>query len=104
MPCFSLSSKRSCPCLRASQSASCEKARKRRTLTATIAFFAALVAGLETGCTRAVLVPESSPVRIGPEVRCRIYLLENGEWVISDNEVLLPEGWYCVPPSYVEDE
>jgi hypothetical protein len=30
--------------------------------------------------------------------------LENGEWVISDNEVLLPEGWYCVPPSYVEDE
>jgi hypothetical protein len=104
MPCFSLSSKRSCPCSRVSQNGYCEKARKRKTLTATIAFFAALVAGLETGCTRAVLVPESSPVRIGPEVRCRIYLLENGEWVISDNEILLPEGWYCVPPSYVEEK
>ena len=103
MPCFSLSSKRSCPCLQVRSSGLHAKARKRKTLTAMIAFCVALVAGLEIGCTRAVLVPESSPVRIGPETRCHIYILENGEWIISDNEVILPECWYCVPPSYVED-
>jgi len=65
---------------------------------------AALVAGLEIGCTRAVLVRESSPIRVGPETRARVYVLEGKEWVISDNEVLIPEGWYCVPPSYVEEE
>lgn len=55
------------------------------------------------GCSRAVLVPESSPVRIGPETRARIYVMTDGEWRLSDGPVTVPEGWYVVPPSYVED-
>lgn len=55
-----------------------------------------------SGCTRTVLVPESSPVRIGHGARARVYALVGGEWILSDNSVDLEEGWYLVPPSYVE--
>jgi hypothetical protein len=51
-----------------------------------------------------VLVSESSPIRVGPRTEARVYALVGGEWVLSENEVLVPEGWYCVPPSFVEDE
>ncbi len=64
---------------------------------------AALVYGFASGCARTVLVPESSPVRIGPKVDARVYALVDGEWVLSENRVTIPEGWYCVPPSYVEE-
>jgi hypothetical protein len=64
--------------------------------------FTALVIGSASGCTRAVLVPESSPMRIGPETAARVYCLDQGEWVLSENRVMIPEGWYLVPPSYVE--
>ena len=26
------------------------------------------------------------------------------EWVLSANQVEIPEGWYCVPPSFVKDD
>jgi len=55
-----------------------------------------------SGCTRAVLVPESSPIRIGPATRSQIYVMTDGEWELSGNAVTIPEGWYCVPPSFVE--
>ena len=29
--------------------------------------------------------------------------MTDGEWRLSDGPVTVPEGWYCVPPSYVED-
>jgi hypothetical protein len=32
-----------------------------------------------------------------------VYALVDGEWVLSENRVTIPEGWYCVPPSYVEE-
>lgn len=64
----------------------------------------ALVAAFATGCARTVLVPEGAPVRIGPETRSRIYAMTDGEWTLSDNRVTIPEGWYCVPPSFVEEE
>ena len=54
------------------------------------------------GCSRAVLVPEASPIRIGPATRARIYAMIDGEWELSANCVEIPEGWYCVPPSFVE--
>ena len=60
------------------------------------------VTAFASGCTRTVLVPEASPVRIGPDARCRVYALVNGEWVLSDNSVRIEEGWYLVPPSFVE--
>ena len=56
------------------------------------------------GCGRTVLVPESSPVRIGPGTKARVYAMVDGEWTLSDNRVSVPEGWYCVPPSFVEED
>ena len=56
-----------------------------------------------SGCTRTVLVSEASPLRTGPGVSGKVYTkTSNGEWQLSDNKVTIPEGWYCVPPSYVE--
>jgi hypothetical protein len=58
--------------------------------------------GFGSGCARTVLVSEASPVRIGPETRGKVYTLVDGEWRMSPHLVTLPEGWYCVPPSFVE--
>ena len=73
-------------------------------LTWTALLFAALAVGFASGCSRTVLVPESSPIRIGPETTARVYARDGGEWVLSENRVTIPEGWYCVPPSFVEEE
>ena len=54
------------------------------------------------GCSRTVLVPESSPIRIGKDCRSKVYTMVEGEWIESANTVQIPEGWYCVPPSFVE--
>ncbi len=57
-----------------------------------------------TACgPRTVLVPESSPVRIGPNVKGRVYVREGNEWTLSANRVEIPEGYYLVPPSYVDE-
>lgn len=66
--------------------------------------FGALALGFASGCGRTVLVPESSPFRIGPGTKARIYAMTDGEWTLSSNSVEIPEGWYCVPPSFVEEE
>jgi hypothetical protein len=26
-----------------------------------------------------------------------------GDWVLSDNQVAIPEGWYVVSPSFVKE-
>jgi hypothetical protein len=64
---------------------------------------AALATAFASGCSRTVLVSEASPTRIGPKVHGRIYARVDGEWVLSENRVELPEGWYLVPPSFVEE-
>jgi len=62
-----------------------------------------LASGL-VGCTRTVLVSEDSPIRMGPKVRARVYTLDaDGKWLLGDNEVIVPEGWYAVPPSFVKE-
>lgn len=64
----------------------------------------ALALAFASGCgPRTVLVPESSPIRVGPGVSGRVYVLEAGEWTLSANEVEIPEGTYIVPPSYVDE-
>jgi hypothetical protein len=55
-----------------------------------------------SGCARTVLVTEASPVRAGPEFTGRVYALVDGEWRLSSGAVQIPEGWYMVPPSFVE--
>jgi len=41
-------------------------------------------------------------VRVGPDVHARVYMLVGGEWELGANAVQIPEGWYLVPPSFVE--
>lgn len=60
--------------------------------------------GFVSGCSRTVLVQSGSPVRIGPATQGRVYTLIEGEWVLSQNTVELPEGWYLVSPEFVEDK
>ena len=66
---------------------------------------AVLVVGFASGCgnNRTVFVPEDSPMRLGPNSRARVWVRIKGEWVLSGNEIAVPEGWYIVPSSYVED-
>lgn len=73
---------------------------------ATAILFAVLVIGFASGCgsNRTVFVPEASPMRIGPDVRARVWVRVDGKWVLSGNQISLPEGWYIVPSSYVEEE
>ena len=56
------------------------------------------------GCSRVVLVTEASPIRIGPDCRAQVYTLIDGEWRLSDNRVQIPEGWWAVPPSFVDSK
>ena len=56
-----------------------------------------------SGCARAVLIPEGAPVRIGPDCRTKVYVMTESEWRLSGNRVEIPEGWYVVPPSFVEE-
>ena len=58
---------------------------------------------LAIGCApgRTVLVTDDSPLRIGPGTTGQVYRLIDGDWVLSDDRVQLPEGWYAVPPRFV---
>lgn len=59
-----------------------------------------------TACApgRTVLIADDSPIRIGPETTGKVYQLIDGEWVLSDRPVELPEGWYAVPPRFVDPD
>lgn len=88
--------------LRLGSSITC-RAALRATLIQIALFSSVAALPCASGCTRAVLVPESSPIRIGPATRARIYAMTDGKWELSANCVEIPEGWYCVPPSFVEE-
>lgn len=64
----------------------------------------ALVLAFASGCGRTVLVSEGSPMRVGPETRAQVWTRVQGEWELSANRLEIPEGWYLVPPSFVENE
>lgn len=70
----------------------------------TVIAFVAVALAFASGCgSRTVFIPEDSPIRVGPRTNARVYTLIKGEWVLSANSVTIPEGWYCVPPSYVAE-
>ena len=74
------------------------------TLLPTALFLAVLAVVFASGCgARTILVPEAAPVRLGPDVRARVYVRVSDDWILSDNRVPLQEGWYLVPPSFVEE-
>lgn len=41
-------------------------------------------------------------MRAGPDLTGRVYAFVDNEWRLSPNAVEIPEGWYMVPPSFVE--
>lgn len=43
-------------------------------------------------------------MRMGPKNDVVVYTYENNEWVLSENRIRVPEGWYLVPPSFVKEE
>jgi hypothetical protein len=53
------------------------------------------------GCqTRTAVVIDSTRdvVRLGPDVRGKVYVWQNGQWQLTGKRVKLPEGWYAGPP------
>ena len=69
------------------------KIKLLKTLTAIILLFSFI----GCGSTRVVFVDtQADLVRIGPGFPAgKVYILKNGEWVLSKNKVKLPEGWYA---------
>ena len=53
-----------------------------------------------SGCAapRTVLVEPGQPVKIGPSVKGKVYVLTDRGWELSANAVTIPEGWYALPP------
>jgi len=83
-------------------------------VTATL-LLAAIVSGSASGCAagpRVVLVrpvvwvdgAPSDLIRIGPGVKGRVYVYEDGAWSLSKNEVEIPEGWMAAPPPPAGDD
>ena len=43
-----------------------------------------------------MFIKESADVvRLGPNVKGKVYFQKNGEGVLSENSVEVPEGWYA---------
>jgi hypothetical protein len=99
---MTLSEQSSCPCCNGCRGSLRDEVKVQMLLLIAV-FLAVLALVFTTGCTRTVLVSESSPIRMGPEVRGKIYTKTADGWQLGDNEVRIPEGWYCVPPSFVEE-
>ena len=43
-------------------------------------------------------------MRVGPMTTMLVYHRVDGQWVLSRNRIVIPEGWYLVPPSFVVKE
>ena len=69
------------------------------------AILAISIAFLGCGSTRVVFVDtQANMVRLGKDVTGHVYVLKDGEWVLSKNKVKLPEGWYAgALPASAED-
>ena len=62
----------------------------------TILLTSAAVFFLGCGSTKVVFVDTNAQlVRIGPNVSGKVYVLKDGQWILSKNKVKLPEGWYA---------
>ena len=78
----------------------------RRPKALMLVVMTSLSIGFATGCesTRVVFVSEDHPIRIGPDVKGKVYYLdpETGQWTLSNNRTRLPEGWFAVSPGDAE--
>jgi len=50
-----------------------------------------------TSCqtSKAIILHDDDVVRLGPDVKGRIYYWDGTKWVLTTKKVLLPEGWYA---------
>lgn len=66
----------------------------------------ALLLDCAFGCApnRTVFVPEASPMRVGPSSSMRVWMRIDGVWTLSGNRIDVPEGWYLVAPSWIEEK
>ena len=71
-------------------------------LISTLLFFALLALLCASGCRQTVLVPDGSPMR-SVKLTGRVLQRIDGQWVES-SDVEIPEGWYLVPPRFVENQ
>lgn len=57
---------------------------------------ATCVIGFAAGCSgpRVVLMHPTGVMRAGPDVKGKVYVLQDGEWVLSKNRIRIPEGFY----------
>ena len=61
--------------------------------------------GCLTSGKRVVFIPTSDTlVRIGPDVKGRVYYWSGKEWELTRNRVTLPEGWLAGPLDLPEGE
>jgi len=37
-------------------------------------------------------------IKLGPDVRGRVYVFTKDGWLLSDGELVIPEGWIASPP------
>ncbi len=106
MPCSNALSPPSCwPCSPGWSAASSDRTSPRKPIaTLTLCAVLAIVFVSGSGCSRPVLIPDDSPIRTGPDVRGRAYLLINGVWQLTISPVTYPEGWYVVPPRFIHPD
>ena len=67
----------------------------------------AMVIAFATGCTnKKIVAHESAVLRVAPDVRGYAYLwdAETNAWKMSSKMITYPQGWYLVPPAYIEEE
>lgn len=71
----------------------------------TLLAFVALALASASGCggSRAVFIPDQSPIRTGPGIKGRVWMLIDGQWTLSSNSIEIPEGMYVVSPRWVEE-
>ena len=77
---------------------------QRRLWTPIAALSACCALASGYGCGRTVLVSDDSPMRIGPGTTGKAYQLVEGEWRLGAERITYPEGWYVVPPRFVDPD
>lgn len=54
-----------------------------------------LSSGCATGRRAIFIEADKSVFRVGPKTKARVYFKnEQGEWELSKNKVVIPEGWF----------
>lgn len=67
-----------------------------RTLLNLSASLGLLICATSCATKTVALDSQADVVRLGPDVRGKVFIWQNGAWTLS-GKVTLPEGWYAGP-------